>query len=560
MKQTSARSIESAKANVQVESLSFAELPNSSRLFLEYLRAPDALRKFYPNVTVSPLNIGDFATEVLSNYKTDRKHLCDALTEINQHIGAGPKTLDNIESLRAGDCVAVVTGQQTGMFTGPLYTIYKALSAISLAAELCKKGTKAVPVFWVATEDHDFDEVAEVSLTDKNGELIRSQYRPSGFVDGVSVGEIKLDASITAAIEDLFARLPSTEFSAQARDLLSEAYRDGTGFGDAFSKTVAILFVNFGLVVVDPLNEKIKELASPIYQEAISCADELVTAIRDQDRALQAEGFHSQVLVEADYFPLFWHDDEGRRTALRRAGDGLYRTKGGKQEFTLNDLARMAADHPSRLSPGVMLRPVVQDALLPTVCYFGGTAEIAYFAQNCAAYQVLKRPVTPIFHRQSFTIVESRHRRVLDRFGWGLTDLLVGKEKASLDAAEKVLSPETADLFEDVAEKINSELERLDEALSSTDPTLAANLATRRRKINYHLATLRKKELMSETRKDETARRQIDDLFNSLLPNGGLQERTLNVFSYLNKHGVGFIDLLYDSIDLNDKDHRIIYL
>lgn len=560
MKQTSARSIKSAQTNTRVKSLSFAELPHQSRLFLESLRDPAALKKYYPNVTVSPLKVVDFASEVLANYKTDRDELCDALVEISQQIDASAKTFENVELLRDAETVAVVTGQQVGLFTGPLYTINKALSAIKLADELSKSGTRAVPVFWVATEDHDFDEVAEIFVTDKNGELLRSRYTPSKFTEGVSVGEIKFDASITDVIDELFSKQPTTEFSTGIRDLLKTSYCAGSGFGLAFANILTTLFADYGLIVIDPLNEKIKQLASPIYQEAISHADKIVAAIREQNRSLETDGFHSQVLIEDDYFPLFWHDDDGRRTALKKISDGVYRVKGGKLEFTAAELEKIAADEPQRFSPGVMMRSVVQDHLLPTVCYFGGAAEVAYFAQNCAAYKTLNRPVTPIFHRQSYTVVESRQRRVFDKFSWNLTDLFVGKEKATIAAAEKVLSPDTAELFTDVEAKIDAELNRLDEQLSSSDPTLAVNLATRRRKIIYHIATLRKKTLMSEVNKDATMRRQIDDLFNSLLPNGALQERTLNVFSFVNKHGFGIIDLLYDSVDLNDKSHRIIYL
>lgn len=560
MNQESARSIKSEQATTRVQSLSFAEVPDQSRLFLEYLRtAPDA-KKYYPNVTTSPLEIGNFAGDVLANHKTDRTHLCDALAKINERIGAGEKALENIESLRTVDTVAVVTGQQAGLFTGPLYTIYKAVSAIKLADELSKSGTKAVPVFWVATEDHDFDEVAETYISGRNAELTRARYTPAHFIEGISVGGIKLDATITAVIDEVFSHLPKTEFSVSTRELLESAYSEESDLGWAFGKTLAALFADYGLVVIDPLNGKIKQLASPIYQEAIHCADEIVVAIREQNRLLEADGFHSQVLVEADYFPLFWHDDDGRRTALKKVSDGIYRVKGGKREFTTAELEQIARQQPERLSPGVMLRGVVQDYLLPTVCYFGGAAEIAYFAQSSAAYSTLERPVTPIFHRQSFTVVESRQRRTLEKFGWNLSSLFVGKEKAIAAAAEKVLSPGLTDLFNDVEEKIKAGLHELEEGLSASDATLAANLATRRRKILYHIATLRRKAMMSEMNKDETLRRQLDDLFDSLLPKGGLQERSLNVFNFINKHGFDFIDLLYTSVDLDDNNHRLIYL
>jgi uncharacterized protein YllA (UPF0747 family) len=207
-----------------------------------------------------------------------------------------------------------------------------------------------------------------------------------------------------------------------------------------------------------------------------------------------------------------------------------------------------------------MLRPVVQDFLFPTICYFGGGAEVAYFAQNSEVYRVLERPVTPVFHRQSFTVTEASQRRSMEKLELTLADLFEGREAVTMRSAEKYLTPETPVLFAEVEEKISSELNRLDQAISDIDPTLAANLATRRGKIVYHIAALREKALRAHLRNDETFRRRIDAVFAGVLPNDGLQERTINVVTFLNRYGLNFIDWVYDAIDLDDKEHRIIEL
>jgi len=304
-------------------------------------------------------------------------------------------------------------------------------------------------------------------------------------------------------------------------------------------------------------------LRPTIAQTDINCkvrSWQIVSAIRERSRVFAADGFHSQVLVEEDYFPFFWLNDEGRRVALRKIRADGYRAKGSTQEFTLAELREIAANEPRRLSPGVMLRPVVQDYLLPTVCYFGGGAEIAYFAQNSGVYAELNRPVTPILHRQSFTIVEAKQRKVLEKFDLTLAQLFDGIEKITLHLAEKSGASGTAQLFADAEEKINTEMNRLDQHLAQIDTTVADNLAKRRRKMIYHIVTLRKKALLAQLRKDEVTSRQIENLFAALLPNGGLQERTLNVFSFLNKFGPNFIEWLYRAIDLEDNDHRIVDL
>lgn len=545
-------------AKLKISRLPFADVPGQSRLFLEYLRDPRSLKKYYPN---APGSIGDvigFVPEVLANYTIDRRLICDALNGINEAIGQGPKTRQNIERLRDRNTVAILTGQQAGLFSGPLYTIYKALSAIKMAERLTATGIAAVPIFWTATEDHDFEEVSSAFFIDSSGGLIRSSHNPEGRVADSPVGAVKLDDSITAEIDKLFASLQGTEFSAATRDLIENAWQPGDGFGKAFLKTLAGLLEKFGLIFADPMDARLKRLAQPIFAKAVRETEQVAVEISRRSDELRARGFEPQVLVEPDYCPLFWIDDDGRRLALRRSGNRTYTTKTGGREFKLDELEQFILDDSTKFSPGVMLRPVVQDYLFPTVCYFGGGAEIAYFAQNSVVYEYLGRPVTPILHRQSFTVIEARQRRMLDKLGIDLADLFETSDALTLRLAAETLTPETASLFADVEKGINVELDRLELAIAKIDVTVAANVATRRRKINYHLAALRKKSLLAYTRNDETLRLGIDRLYSALMPKGGLQERSINIFSYLNRFGPNFIDWIYDAIDLEDKEHRIV--
>ncbi|MEQ1645444.1 MAG: bacillithiol biosynthesis cysteine-adding enzyme BshC, partial [Pyrinomonadaceae bacterium] len=516
---------------------------------------PLALKEYYPNAFVNPSDVGMYAPSVLANYATDRNALCNALTEVNSEVGASAGTFESIELLRCNDTVAVLTGQQAGLFSGPLYTIYKAMTAIKEAEVLTAKGVKAVPVFWAATDDHDFDEVAETSVIGRGSELMNFSYRPAGYKESSQVGSVQVDAGIESVIAELLDSIEHTEFSDELRSILR-----GWTIGTAFMKQLAVIFAKYGLIFVDPMKPKIKQLAAPIFEKAVQHSDEIVSALTERSSKLVAQGFHAQVVVEDDYFPLFWIDDDGGRHALRGVGNGTFRVKDDRREFTTVDLETLARDQPEGLSPGVMLRPVVQDFLFPTICYFGGGAEIAYFAQNSEVYRVLERPVTPVFHRQSFTVTEAAQRRSMERLELSLADLFDGQEAVTMRAAEKYLTPETPVLFAEVEETINSELNRLDQAVSNIDTTLAANLATRRRKIIYHIAALREKTLRAHLRNDETFRRRLDALFAGVLPNDGLQERTINVVSFLNKYGLNFVDWVYDAIDLDDKEHRIIEL
>ncbi|HRH45491.1 MAG TPA: bacillithiol biosynthesis BshC [Pyrinomonadaceae bacterium] len=286
----------------------------------------------------------------------------------------------------------------------------------------------------------------------------------------------------------------------------------------------------------------------------------MVSALRKRSEELIQDGYHAQVLINEDYFPLFYQAKNRTRHALKKTPQGTYKTKGIEREFTLSELADLAENEPQKFSPSVVLRSVVQDYLLPTICYFGGAAEIAYFAQSGEVYRILERPITTIFHRQSFSFVESKHAKTLDRFGLTLPDLFEGEEKLLPRIVEKYLGSETAKVFDEVEEKISSELERLEQSLLAVDQTLAENSIRRRQKILHHLEAMRTKFHHAQVRKDETVKRQIETAFVSLLPHKHLQERTLNISTLLNKHGKYVIDWIYDSIDLDDKGHRIIYL
>ena len=545
---------------LQTTSLPFSEIPEQSRLFVRYQQDPLSLKRFYPSAVGSNSELLSRIPEVLANYKTDRRALCDALERINKGLGAGEKTLSNIDLLRETDCVVTVTGQQAGLFTGPLYTIYKALSAIKMAENLRTQGRSAVPIFWAATEDHDFDEVSKAFVIGADGTITEMKAGRQHAAEGVPVGSVRLDESIRETIDELLEALPKTEFTPLVRSLIEKSWSPGTGYGEAFSRLLLLLLGEYGLIIFDPLDPALKELSAPIYVEALKRSDEIVAALRDRDLELTEAGYHSQVLITEDYFPLFLHAEDGTRQALRRTSDGKIRVKDTKAEYSADQLLEIAKSHPARLSPTVVLRPVVQDYVLPTICYFGGGAEIAYFAQNSEVYRVLKRPATPILHRQSFTVVEARHGRILEKYCLDLKTLFEGREPVTTRIVEEFVSPETARTFADVEEKIDTELNRLDQALSQLDPTLAANLATRRRKIIYHIAALRKKSHSAAVTKNQIVLRQLDTLFTALLPGGHLQERTLNVLGFLNAHGLYFIDWIYDAVDLEDRGHRVINL
>lgn len=538
------------------QKLSFSETHGQSKLFVDFQSRPTDLEKFYPLINK---DLSEVAPDVLASYETDRNELCDILLDENDKYNAGKKTLKNIKKLRRDDCLAVLTGQQAGLFSGPVYTIYKALSAIKLAENLTSNGLEAVPVFWIASEDHDFDEISRTFIINNEEALYEISNRPDYEIDGVPIGYLEIDKSIENSFEVLFENLKPTEFTKEIYKLLTNTYKIGETFSTAFGKLLASIFKDYGLIFVSPLNENLRKLSSPIYQKAIENSEAIKENLLTRNDELKEKKYHSQVLVENDFFPFFYIDKNNKRISLRRDNEKqTIKSQDSVYEFTQENLIEIAQNSPHSLSPNALMRPVIQDYLLPTICYFGGGAEIAYFGQNSVIYRVLDRPVTPIRHRASFSIIEGKYRRTLNKYKLSFADLFAGEERILAEIIEKYLNPETAQVFAESEEIINTQLQRLDQYLTKVDPTLSNNLANRQRKILWHLETLRNKFYRAERLNNQVINRRIDGLFTNLLPNNSLQERTLNVLHFFNLYGENFIQWLYDAVDSEEQKHQII--
>jgi len=548
------------ESGLRVETLSFDLVPHQTRLFLDYLHDPTALREFYPGAVRFHHELPARAPEVLAAHQTDRNSLCDALQDMNAGWGAGEQTLENIQRLRDADCLAVVSGQQAGLFSGPLYTIYKALSAVKLAGCLTQRHTKAVPVFWIATEDHDFPEVAKAEFIGRDCKLAHVEVSQDLHQEGQPVGRVVIDGSIDGVVEQLLELLPSSEFTSDLETLVRDAWRPGRSYGEAFARMMTSLLGCHGLVLLDPLDQRFKALAAPLYSRAALHAHEIATAIEVRSRRLVEAGYHAQVTPSENSFPLFIHDAVGARHALTRSDDGKYTTKDADKSYTVEELASLALAHPEQFSPNVTLRAVVQDYLLPTIAYYGGAAEIAYFAQTAEVYRLLERPTTPILPRSSLTMIERHTGRVLERYGLTLADLFAGPESVLKRVVEEHLGAETASSFAKTEGAVNSELDSLREQLRSIDPTLADALETGRRKINYQLEGLRARFHRAQMARDEAAHRQLQRAFDQLYPNKELQERHINITSLLARHGRYVIEWIYNATNIGSNEHQIVYL
>ena len=506
--------------------ISFGKLPAMSALFLDYVNDWSQVRKFYPQ-NYSLESVASFARQRPRLESGHRQILSTALAA-QQKRWAGD--VDAVEKL-AGGAVAVISGQQAGLFTGPNYTILKAITVIKLAKALNETGIPAVPVFWIAAEDHDYQEIEWTALLDRDSavrqfrvNLSNTEARPCGW--------LSLGNDVSEAVSELIASAPDSEFRPAIQALLASTYEPGVSPVDAFGRMLAKLFQGSGLILVDPLDAELRKLAAPTFHQLVRQNAEIRAAVLARSRALSDAGYHEQVKVDGNFTGLFTYRNKSRLAV--RPGE-------------LNaDLA---------LGANVLTRPAMQDAIFPTAAYIGGPAEIAYFAQAGAVYETLGRQVPPVFPRISATLLEPRVARALKKYDLEFLDVFRGRDFMRRKAVATVQGVE---LFDRARDRIGSELESLRSALTSVDITLGGALDTSHQKVLHQIETLRTKFVNAEARRDETLERQLEAIGNSLFPEKKLQERVLNITSFLVRYGLSILPRLEQDLDLNSRQHQVV--
>ncbi len=536
----------------------FSEIPKTSKLFNDFLYDYERVESYYGAEGRHGNSLAARAPRVVAQ-SFARDAVADVLTEQNRNAGAGEATFENIARLRQRDSVVIITGQQAGLFTGPLYTVFKALTAIKLAAKLREQGVNAVPMFWIAAEDHDFAEVNHTRLVNREGSLTTITYTACAPKEGKPVGDVILCDEISQQIDDLLAALPESEFMPRLAADLRESYQPGISFADAFGRMMMKLFGKFGVVLINPLDDRLKQVAKEIYATALARTPQFADNLVKQSRALESAGYHAQVYTSNEAVPLFMMD-EGRRTAMVRRADGLYYLKGTAKSFKPHELLDTVNRCPACFSPNVTLRPVVQDFLLPTLAYIGGPAEIAYFAQLIPNYRLLGRVEPVVLPRSSMTLIEKRHAKTLSKHGLEVADLFAGPQEVMIKVVEHGLDQQTAALFDETEKLIDAQLEKLRASIATVDPPLAEALKGGRENILSNISRLRMRFVTNQSKRDETTHSQIERAITVLYPNKGLQEREINVTYFLARYGYDLIDRLYAEVETESHDHQLVYL
>jgi bacillithiol biosynthesis cysteine-adding enzyme BshC len=552
-----------------------SSLPQFSQLYKDYVARfrESPVAQFFPVAPGSAADGPRWIDDRLSSAgrEKNRATTAAAIARLHERLElTSDATRENLAQLAEPNAFAIVTGQQVGMLGGPLYTFFKAFTAIELAKRYSARFTdyRFVPIFWLETEDHDLEEAAALHVLDKDGALASITYAPAANTDPwrKQIGPLSLESD---AVEQVFAQLRAslahTEFTDALLAELQNIYSNGTTFADAFATLLFKYFGEEGLLIVDGRDTELKNAAKELIRKELQTSPQLSEKIVLRSSKLE-DHYHAQVkpralnlfLIEnGERWPLVEHEPSPH------AKGRTFFLKGTRRTFTLEELEQIIESAPERFSPNVVLRPLYQDTLLPTAAYVAGPGEIAYFAQFAPAYEWAGIPMPIVAPRLSATLVEERLERVLEKFTLSVEQILTEGRPLEEHLLSSLVDANLETAFDRATIEIENALEALRESVKETDPTLDASLTTLKGKVATTVRDFGNKVLAADRKKHSTARQQLDRLFAALLPNDELQERELSLIYFLNKYGPTFLDrlksLLAPIVEENT-EHHILHL
>lgn len=530
----------------------FREPP--SPLFRDYLLANSSVRSFYGGAGWAIEDVAAAADRALE-LERPRGVVTKALVLQQQARGAA-RAAAQAERLGRAESVAVVTGQQAGLFGGPLFVLYKALATLELAARLeARRGAPVVPVFWVAADDHDFAEVRQTSVLDESGQIRTLRYAPAQEPAGWPAFRIVLDASVTMLVAELRTALPASLHRDALIEHVAECYCPGATLSSAFARFLSGLFPS--LVVLDPSDPALKALMIPVLAREIAEASPTSRLAREAGLSLLAAGYHQQVPVRPGLLNMFVVLD-GERRALA-VNDGALEVRGAGRTIPVAEAQRMLTADPASWSPGVLLRPLAQDLILPTAAYVGGPAEVAYHAQIGPSYAHFGIPRPVLLPRPSLTLVEPGPARTLEAEGLQPHDLQ-GDPEAILARWAQESYPEVEATFTRTREALEREMDGVEQALAALDPTLRAAADAARGRALHQIAGLHEKATRTLKKRDQSRADRLRRTRDALFPGGSLQERGLGLVGLVARHGQAVIEQVRAAMDPWAKGHQVIWL
>jgi len=527
-------------------------------LFTQYCTDYAAVADFYAGDFRAP-EARRAAADRAAEHARDREALADVLLDQNERWGLPAAVQSNIEALRAPDTVAVVTGQQVGLLTGPLYTVYKTITALHLADQLAEEtGRTVVPVFWIEGEDHDFAEINHTHLLQHN-ELVELAYDAPEAADGRNpgaVGRLALTDRIESVLADLDGVLPPSDFKGPLMERVRAAYQPGTTLEDAFGQLVRALFPDTGLVFINPDDARLKQVVTPLFRRELTDYATAHARIAATSDVLQQD-YHAQ--VHARPTNLFLLHETGR-LPIDANDDGTFTLRGIGRSFTEAELLDRLEASPEQFSPNVVLRPLMQDALLPTAAYVAGPGEVSYFAQYKGVYDWAEIPMPIIYPRASVSLVESKVEKVLAKYDLSVDDVAGDVEQLFQRIVVDALEGDVERTFQDATRSLHQAINELKPAVEAVDSTLTQSAEATRAALMKEMEALKSRVVRAEKRNQDEVRGQLEKAHANLFPGGHLQERVVSVLYFLNKYSLDFLKDLRAALQLDTTAHQVVEL
>jgi bacillithiol biosynthesis cysteine-adding enzyme BshC len=482
-----------------------------------------------------------------------RREIASIVSDQQRRRGASSPAAAAAAKLADAQTVAIVTGQQAGLFGGPVFTLLKALTALKLAAQVSRDhDVPAVAVFWIDSEDHDWNEVRTCNVFD-DAVAPQSIALPADMGgEHTPAAVVRLNESIGAALDELERTLPQTEFKAGLLDDLRSIYSPGAGMSHAFGAWLERVLGDRGLIVYDAADPAAKPLAADLFTRELSMPGETARRAALAGSDLVARGYHSQVHAH-DALALFRLD--GGRRAIRQH-DGQFVV--GDDSYPAAALVEEAADRPMAFSPNVLLRPIVQDSLFPTICYVPGPNELAYLGQLRGVYEHFGVPMPLMYPRASATLLDSAAARFLTKYDVPLEALQPQDESALNPLLAAQIPAVVNESLAEAARVIEAQMTRVITAMPALDPTLEGAAQSTLGRMQHDLHTLRTKTIQEAKRRDETLRRQYIRTRALAFPHGHPQERYIGFISFLNQYGPALVERLEEQVPLDLGNHWIV--
>ena len=522
-----------------------------SDIYLDYLCGCGSAGSFYRAGSI------DEAASQLDGRQHDRERIVAILTRQNRAYHASDQTLANIERLRQNDTLCVFAGQQAGLFGGPMLVMIKAL-AILKSARLYSQQLKrpVIPIFWIAGDDHDFQEANHTFVLNRRTEPVRLEYA-SAPPEELPTAEILFDNAqhLDQAKTLLRETLGQSDFTDELYELIDRCYTPHDSMVSAFGKFMAALTHEHGLALFSPGDAEAKRLAAPLFKAIVSRQDDLHRLLSERNRAISENGYHIQVEKKENSAHLFYNSN-GRKPLLR---DGDHFTV-GDQVFTKEELLARIDSEPEKFSPDVMTRPILQSYLFPVLSQKGGPAEIAYLAQLNPLFELFELATPYHIARSSLTIVEKRFDQLMHDYHIEFGELTGDIEQVINRVLAQSFPASLEKQFVLLRQDIEYHVNKFAADTLQFDPALKKSAEQTRGKIDFALKNFESKVFASHKKKSQEVRDRIYRLHRALYPNRGLQERCINISYFLSRYGFGFIRFLYDSLDSEEKAHQLVNL